>query len=107
VRQAGKLNQLFIPIFIVITLGLVLAVSAFYIVRHIEYQDIKTKFALDAQNQFNAIKREIAVNIKVIQSLRSFYLSSEEVTREEFSKFTKSQIYLTMQLNTQIQSGPV
>jgi len=92
VRQTSKFSRLIIPLLVVITLGLVLAVSAFYTVRYIEHQDIKTKFALDTQNRFNAIKREIAINMEVLQSLRSFYLSSEEVTREEFSKFTIPQI---------------
>jgi signal transduction histidine kinase len=76
----------------VISLGIVLAVSAFHIVRYIERQDIKAKFTLDTQNRFNAIEREIEINLEIVQSLQSFYLSSEEVTREEFREFTKPQI---------------
>ena len=91
-RQASKFKRLFIPLFIVITVGIVLAVSAFYTVKHVENQDIAAKFGLDAQNRINAIKREIAINVEAIQSLRSFYLSSEEVTREEFIEFTRPQI---------------
>jgi PAS domain S-box-containing protein len=53
-----------------------------------EVQNVKARFNLDAQERINAIKREIDTNIEVLHNIHSFYEGSEEVTREEFRKFT-------------------
>ncbi|UCH43982.1 MAG: hypothetical protein JSV11_06590, partial [Nitrospiraceae bacterium] len=66
---------------IAIIIGLVLAVITFSFVRHTEFKNLKTQFTLDTQNRINAILRETDINLEVIQSLYSFFESSEEVTR--------------------------
>ncbi|UCE70858.1 MAG: CHASE domain-containing protein, partial [Nitrospiraceae bacterium] len=85
-------NKKYIPPLIAIIIGLVLAVISFSFVRHTEFNNLKTKFTLDTQNRINAILRETDINLEVIQSLYSFFESSEEVTREEFHNYTKHQI---------------
>jgi signal transduction histidine kinase len=85
-------NQKYIPPLIAIIIGLGLAVITFSFVRHTEFKNLKTQFTLDTQNRINAILRETDINLEVIQSLYSFFESSEEVTREEFHNFTKHQI---------------
>jgi CHASE1-domain containing sensor protein len=67
------------------------AIASFYIVRHIEFLNIKAIFIREAQNRTNAIERELENNLEAIRSLKSFYLSSEEVTREEFYEFSSQE----------------
>jgi PAS domain S-box-containing protein len=93
-HEENSLNQLtgsnkrYAPIYLVAVAGVILAIAAFYTVRYIEIQNIKARFSLETQNRINAVEREIEVNLEAVRSLHSFYLSSEEVTREEFRQFT-------------------
>ncbi len=82
----------YIPVVIVICVGILLSVASFYIIRHLEFQELKTRFSLDSQNRINAVKREIETALETLQGLHSLYLSSEEVTKSEFQKFTKSSL---------------
>ncbi len=54
--------------------------------------NIKGNFLRDTHNRITAIKREIEINIALVQSIKSFYESSEEVTSDEFHKFTSGQL---------------
>jgi signal transduction histidine kinase/sensor domain CHASE-containing protein len=87
-NQLFGLNKRYVPVYLVSIAGVILAIAAYYTVRYIEIQDIKTRFSLEMQNRINAVAREIEVNLEAVQSLHSFYMSSEEVTREEFRQFT-------------------
>jgi signal transduction histidine kinase/CHASE1-domain containing sensor protein/CheY-like chemotaxis protein len=87
-----RFNRQYIPAIIVVIIGIVSAIASFYIVRHIEFLNIKAIFIREAQNRTNAIERELENNLEAIRSLKSFYLSSEEVTREEFYEFSSQEL---------------
>jgi signal transduction histidine kinase/CHASE1-domain containing sensor protein/ActR/RegA family two-component response regulator len=87
-----KVNRQYIPVIVVLIIGAVSAMVSFYLVRHIEFLNLKAMFVRDAQNRINAIKREIEINLAAVQNLRSFYISSREVTREEFHEFASRQL---------------
>jgi PAS domain S-box-containing protein len=72
----------------VVLLGIVFAVAVFTALRHSQFQNIEARFYLDSQDRTNAIKRELGLVDEIVASLKSFYDGSEEVTRDEFNKFT-------------------
>ena len=87
-NQLSGWHKQYVPIYLVIIVGIIMSIAAFYVTRYIETQNIKTRFGLETQNRINTIEREIEVNLEAVRSLHSFYLSSEEVTRDEFRQYT-------------------
>jgi signal transduction histidine kinase/CHASE1-domain containing sensor protein/CheY-like chemotaxis protein len=91
-ERSIKFNRQYIPVITVLFIGTVAAIVSFYIVRHIEFLNIKAIFIREAQNRTNAIAREIENNLEAVQSLKSFYYSSEKVMREEFHEFSSQEL---------------
>lgn len=87
-----KFNRQYVPVIMVLIIGIVSAVASFYIVRHIEFLNIKAVFIGEAQDRTNAVKREMEVSLAAVQSLKSFYQSSIEVTRDEFHEYSSQQL---------------
>ena len=82
-------------VIVVACVGLFLTVSAFFIVRRLEIQSLKTELQLHAQEHINAVEKEISINFNALQSLNSFFKSSEVVFRDEFRTFTKDILQYT------------
>jgi len=76
-------------IIVIACVGLFLTLSAFFIVRRLEIQSLKTELQLHAQGYVNAVEKEISINFNALQSLNSFFKSTEVVSRKEFRTFTK------------------
>jgi PAS domain S-box-containing protein len=75
-------------IFIVV-IGVTLSLSLFALARNAERAAIKLNFLRDAEKRLAILMREFAVNLHEIDDLRTYYESSELVTREEFATFTR------------------
>ena len=82
-----KFSRQYIPVIIVLIIGIVSAIASFYTVRYIEFLDLKAIYIEAAQTRISAIRREVAMSLEEVQGLQSFYRSSEEVTREEFNEY--------------------
>jgi signal transduction histidine kinase/CHASE1-domain containing sensor protein/ActR/RegA family two-component response regulator len=91
-ERFSKVNRQYIPAIMVLIVGVFSAIASYYIVRHIEFLNLKAQFNIDAQNRINAIEREIEINLESLESLKSFYQSSEEVTREEFHEYSSREL---------------
>ncbi len=73
-----------------IIIGLGLSDVGFALVREWERQKIFMEFEALAKSKALAIEREVDRSLEVLLSLKSFYQSSEEVSREEFKQFVNS-----------------
>src|SRR4030042_3318912 len=79
-------------IIVAVCLGLFLTFSAFFIVRRLEIQRLKTELLLHAQGNVNAFEKEIRKNFNALRFLHSLFKNSEVVTREEFRIFTEDML---------------
>jgi diguanylate cyclase (GGDEF)-like protein len=87
--QVRKFSRRYVPMWVIIFLGISLSILSFYVLRDIEDKNIESSFSLESKNLINAINRELLDNLEVLQGLHSFYLGSQEVTRAEFSEATR------------------
>jgi len=90
--ESTRWYRRYATIIVVACLGLFLTFSAFFIVRRLEIQRLKTELQLHAQGHVNAVEKEISNNFNTLRSLHSFFKSSEVVTREEFRIFTEDML---------------
>ena len=89
--KAGKSFFLkYWSIMFAITVGLGLSGIGFALTRDWERQKISIEFEALAKSKALAIEREVDRSLEVLLSMRGFYESSEEVSREEFKQFVKS-----------------
>ena len=72
------------------TTGIICSLIAFAIVGNLEKKKIEQKFQQDSVNISISIERNIEKNLQILESIVSFYNASENVTRQEFQKFTHS-----------------
>jgi len=70
-----------------VTLTLLVAMLTFWLVRSQENGALEARFQIDAKERVQALDHEMQLNIELLQSLVSFYASSERVTRQEFNRF--------------------
>ncbi len=89
-----KASQTFVrkywSIILTIIIGLGLSGIGFAFIRNWEQEKIKIEFEGLAKSKALAIEREVERSLEVLLSMRSFYDSSEEVSREEFRQFVNS-----------------
>lgn len=81
-----KKYGLFILSFLI---GLLLSFFAYRISRDLEYRKIENYFLLSAEERTLAISASLDKNIDILEAIRSFYYSSDKITRSEFSTFTQ------------------
>jgi len=77
-------------IILTIIIGLGLSAIGFALTREWEREKIAIEFEALAKSKALAIEREVDRSLEVLLSIRSFYQSSEEVSRAEFKKFVNS-----------------
>jgi PAS domain S-box-containing protein len=73
----------------IIVIGILLSVSIFIIVLDWEHQRIQTEFNQDAEERFEALKREIESDLHVLDSITAFYTHGHKIGRSEFRDFVK------------------
>ena len=71
-------------------LGIALAVFAYIFLSHLEQEKINAELMQSARIHVTNLQERIDDNLDEIVSLKSFYLSSEFVTRQEFAIFAHS-----------------
>jgi CHASE1-domain containing sensor protein len=74
---------------VIIVIGILLSVSVFIIVLDWEHQRIQTQFNQDAEERFEALKREIESDLHVLHSINAFYTHGHKIGRSEFRDFVK------------------
>lgn len=79
-------------LFVVFITGAILSFSTYYFTQNKEKQAQKAEFTRHAMIRVNSIQREIVADIEMIQSLHSLFISSGNVTRDEFMTFAGSAI---------------
>ena len=82
-----KLKTHYLHIIFLLIIGMSLSFIFFLIIRNNEKSDIRAGIILEAQRITHQLQRKIDSNIEALQSCYSFFISSEEVTREEFAQF--------------------
>ncbi|MEW6671632.1 MAG: CHASE domain-containing protein [Thermodesulfobacteriota bacterium] len=76
----------------VICLGLLLTLSAYFVVRRVESLKLETEFHLHAQEHVDMLKRALEINFEALRSVGSFFNSTRNITREEFHALTKDML---------------
>ncbi|UCD35697.1 MAG: CHASE domain-containing protein [Nitrospiraceae bacterium] len=84
------LRRRYIPVILLCCAGIVLSLLSWYFTSRAGQRQALAQFALDAQSRVNAIRRELDISIEVVTGLHRLFLSSQEVTREEFKNFARS-----------------
>lgn len=64
-----------------------LVIGAFLWSSHSEQQQTTQRFFQQAQLMASSLKKRLDININAVRSLERFFVSSNEVSREEFSRF--------------------
>ncbi len=72
----------------VVFAGVVLSVALFAVLRSNEYGFARRQFEQSSQDHVLAVRRTLGTDLLIMKSLRSFYLSYEEVSGQEFHDFT-------------------
>ena len=76
-----------IPVGTIAIFGALLSVAAFLIVGDWERQGTKTEFERAANLRIAALQHNIAMNLEILHSLKSFFLSTEQISRSNFHRF--------------------
>jgi len=74
---------------VIIMIGIVLSVALYIIVLDKEHQRIRTEFEQDAEERFEALKREIESDLHVLDSINAFYTHDYKIGRPQFRDFVK------------------
>lgn len=80
----------FLPHVVIIIIGVGVSLLLFFTIRHREKVYLDYEFQHIAQNRVSALERLIQSKFSILDSVRSFFESSEFVDREEFNSFTSS-----------------
>jgi len=75
-----------------ILIGIMLSISAFFVTRNWEWQDMQIRFDGLMDNQLASLRRELDISIEVLLGLKGLFEASKFVTRQEFESFTMSQL---------------
>ncbi len=79
-------------LFAVMLAGISLTATISYLVWEVENRRVETLFHLDCEQRASAVQRQIEANLAVVDAVAALYISSDEVTREEFHDF--AQVFL-------------
>ena len=82
IRQARRYA---LPLVIILT-GIALSVIAFVVVKNLDLQKIRNEFEQDSEERYEALRREIGLNLNVLDSVRAFYQHGK-ISRSEFREF--------------------
>jgi PAS domain S-box-containing protein len=94
-----KINKFSPAIVFTIVLGVMLSITAFFVTRHLEWQDMQMRFDRMIDNQFALLRRELDLSVEVLLGVKGLFDASELVSREEFQLFTAPKLasYPTIQ----------
>ena len=87
VRQTSKRNSFFnryLSIILTIIIGSMLALTASSIVRSWEQAKLKSEFQHFSANHAKALKQSAEDKFRILESIRTFFNSSQVVERDEF-----------------------
>ena len=71
-KKSATIFRSYLPVALIVCLGILLSITCFYVIRHLEFRNAEARFKEDARNKIEAIKRELEANIETVWSLRSF-----------------------------------
>ena len=77
-----------LPVIGILIVGLGISLFLFQLLLRFENDKIQARFLAEAKNKSFSISREIAENLEVLSTIRSFFESSDNVTRHDFYSFT-------------------
>jgi signal transduction histidine kinase len=79
--------QRYLPVLLVICIGIVLTIAAYLVLLDAERQQIRAEFKRAAEGCVAEIQEEVDSRLVVLQAIRGLYRASESVDREEFREF--------------------
>lgn len=77
----------YLPVALTVVTGLLLSLGGFALLRGWEQRQIAGHFARVSDSYASALVRQIQTNLLLLESPRSFFHGSEDVTRQEFRTF--------------------
>lgn len=80
------------PVWTIMGIGIVLAVTVFYLIRQGEYQTIRTQFQTDAGERSSIISREIEWDFDVLRDLQSLAVHYPEQARGHLLEYMKHEM---------------
>ncbi len=78
-----------LPVLGILIVGVGISLFLFQLLLRFENEKIEARFLAEAKDKTFSISREIAENLEVLSTIRSFFESSDNVTRQDFYSFTK------------------
>jgi len=79
-----------IPATIAMLVGVALSLALFFEARALDYQRIQFEFDSVGEDIKTVLQSRLTANVDLLRSIASLYASSNEVDREEFTRFTRS-----------------
>jgi len=79
----------FLPILLILTIGIALSIGVFFFAGSVEDQKIKNEFQQDAMQRANRLAKDIELKIYTLAAVGSFYVASKEVDRLKFRTFVE------------------
>jgi len=77
---------------VTVFIGIAISLFAFKLSRDLEERRFRTEFKRLSDGRFAALKQELSLNLENIIALKSFFDSSNFVSREEFQTFTSQML---------------
>ena len=89
-KARNYLSKKYLPVWLTIIIGSLLSGIGFAVIRNWEYQKTQIEFQSLALDRVHDLEDKIRQKIDVLLAIESFYQSSQEVNRDEFTTFVKS-----------------
>ena len=80
-----EVRRYILPFGIILT-GIALSAIAFIVARDLDFQKIRKEFEQDSEERYEALRREIELNLNVLDSIKAFY-NPNRISRLQFREF--------------------
>jgi len=92
IYEAWKRGSQITPVILVVCVGLMLSVQVFHVLRYQQGQNFEMEFISKAEDRVSVFRRYLESDIQMMDALKAFFDSSNEVDMEEFSLFVKNAV---------------
>ena len=100
VERAFPMSRAYVLAGGVLLIGIAITVALFFVARDWERQRTCSEFKQAAEDRVNAVKRQIQVDLLMLESVRSLFGASREVERSEFRAFVAPLLRSEAQVQT-------
>lgn len=92
IYEAWKRGSQLTPLILVVCVGLMLSVQVFHVLRYQQGQNFEMEFFSKAEDRVSVFRRYLESDVQMMEALKAFFDSSNEVDEKEFSLFVKNAV---------------